>query len=102
MTARPVELQQCASKDVARKAHDLGVTPNELTSPAGNGPDSAKPIDKLLAVLGVDRTRRPFNEPALIEDLHRLCVMCDHKLQCAHELAAGTAAAHYGSYCPTA
>jgi hypothetical protein len=94
------ELQQCEPEEVARIAHDLSLAPNELTLLARKAPDSASAMDELLAALGVDRTQRPFNEPALIRDLQRLCSVCEHKHQCAHELAAGTAAAHYRAYCP--
>ena len=69
---------------------------------SARNPDSTAPMDKLLTALGVDRTQRPFNEPALIRDLERLCAVCDHTQRCAHELAAGAAAVHYRAYCPTA
>jgi hypothetical protein len=69
---------------------------------SARSPDSVAPMDKLLTALGVDRARRPFDEPALIRDLQDLCTVCDHTQQCAHELAAGTAAQHYRTYCPTA
>jgi hypothetical protein len=69
---------------------------------SAQSPDSAAPMDELLTALGVDRTQRPFNEPALILDLKRLCAVCEHTQQCVHELAAGTAAEHYRAYCPTA
>jgi hypothetical protein len=96
------ELEQCEPGEVARIAHDLSVTPNELKVLARKGPNSASEMDQLLAALGVDRSQRPFNEPALIQDMQRLCSVCESKRQCADELAAETAAAHYRAYCPNA
>jgi hypothetical protein len=94
------ELDQCEPSEVAQIAHDLSVTPEELKVLAGKSPASA--IDQLLAALGVDRPRRPFSEPALVRDLQRLCSACVFKRQCGRELATGTAAAHYRTYCPNA
>jgi hypothetical protein len=94
------ELDQCEPSEVAQIAHDLSVTPEELKVLAGKSPASA--IDQLLAALGVDRSRRPFSEPALVRDLQGLCSACVFKRQCGRELATGTAAAHYRTYCPNA
>jgi hypothetical protein len=96
------EFQQCWPEEVARIAHDLNLTPNELTVLASKRLDSAAFLDGLLAAIGVDRNKRPFNEPALIRDMQRLCVVCDRQRRCGQELDAGTAAAHYRSYCPNA
>jgi hypothetical protein len=96
------EFQQCGPEEVARIAHDLNLTPNELTILASKRLDSAAFLDGLLAAIGVDRNKQPFNEPALIRDMQRLCVVCDHKRRCGQELDAGTAAGHYRSYCPNA
>ena len=42
------------------------------------------------------------DEAAIVRDLERVCSLCNHKRQCARELAAGTAAQHYDDYCPNA
>jgi Family of unknown function (DUF6455) len=96
------ELAQREPGEVERMAHDLKLTPRELVALAGHRLDSAAYLDGLLAAIGVDRTKRPFNEPALIRDMQRLCVMCDQQRRCGQELDAGTAAARYPSYCPNA
>jgi hypothetical protein len=96
------ELAQCEPGEVAQIAHDLSVTPKDLMVLAGKSPDSASALDRLLAALGVDRSRRPFSEPGLVRDLQRLCSVCEFKRQCGHELAAGTAVANCRGYCPNA
>jgi hypothetical protein len=82
------ELQQCASE-------------NGKTSPAGKSPDAAALLDNMLAALGVDRTRRPFNEPALILDLQRLCTICDRKHLCVPAFTARGGGKHYREFCPS-
>ena len=41
-------------------------------------------------------------EPLVMRDLQRLCTTCGDKGRCAHELADGTAAAHFHEFCPNA
>ena len=37
-----------------------------------------------------------------MRDLERVCALCEHKRQCAHELSAGKAAEDYPEFCPNA
>lgn len=94
------ELQQCGAEEVARIAHDLNVTPGELANLAGKGGGSALLLDKMLVALGVDPENKNVKDPRMMRDLQRLCFACDHKTQCRHELAAGTAKEHYHEFCP--
>lgn len=96
------EFRRCDSEEVARIARELNVSPRELGDLAGKGPESAALLGKMLLALGIDPESRPLKDPLLMRDLQRLCVACDHKRQCAHELAAGTAAEHYREFCPNA
>ena len=96
------ELQRCGEEEVARIAHELSVSPAELASLAGKSPNSALLLDKMLVALGVDRENKHVKDPRMMRDLQRLCFVCDHKAQCAHDLAAGTAKEHYHEYCPNA
>jgi transcriptional regulator with XRE-family HTH domain len=96
------ELARCGSDEVARAAHDLGVSPRELVHLASKGPHAADLLQKLLNALGVDPKALAFEDPATMRDLQRLCITCGHKNQCEHELAAGTAAQNYKSFCPNA
>lgn len=96
------ELRQCGTEEVARIAHDLNVTPGELATLAGKGENAAALLDKMLAALGVDRESKHVQDPRMMRDLQRLCFSCNHKQQCGHELAAGTAKEHYRAFCPNA
>lgn len=96
------EFKQCGRDEVARIAHDLGVTPDQLAEVAGKGPDSAALLGKMLVALGVDAKRVADGEPGVMRDLQRLCASCATRRQCLHEFAAGTAAEHYHEFCPNA
>lgn len=96
------ELNEVGSDEVARIAHDLNVSPRELAALVGKGPNSAALLDKMLTALGVDRENKYIKDLRLVRDLQRLCFGCDHKRQCAHALAAGTAKEHYREFCPNA
>jgi hypothetical protein len=96
------ELARCGPEEVARAAHDLGVSPRERVRLASKGPHAADELPKLLLALGVDPKKLASDDPALMRDLQRLCITCGHKKRCEHELGAGTAAQNYRSYCPNA
>lgn len=87
---------------VARVAQDIGLSSSELVRLATEGPQAADQLPKLLVALGVDPDQFDSANPAVTRDLQRLCIMCAHKSQCEHELAAGTAAENYESFCPNA
>jgi hypothetical protein len=38
----------------------------------------------------------------VLEELRRMCATCEHKPECARDLAAGTAATNFYAYCPNA
>jgi hypothetical protein len=60
----------------------------------------ADQLAKLLLALGVDPKQLASENSAMMRDLQRVCIVCGHKQRCEHDLAAGTAAQRYGSYCP--
>lgn len=91
---------QCSPDEVAKIAHDIGVTQDELVSLAGKTPDSAQVLDRLLRALGVERVAH--QDEAVMNDLKRLCIFCGEKQRCQHELAAGSAVEHFRQYCPNA
>lgn len=96
------EFQRCSPDEVRQIAKDLSVPLDELRSLASKGPDSAALLEKLLLALRVDPEVLMKADPATMRDMQRLCVNCQQKRRCRHELAAGTAAEHYRSYCPNA
>lgn len=73
---------------MGRVAHDPSLRTNALTWLAGKSPDLADFLEGLLAEIGVDRTKRPFNEPALIHDMQRQAV-ADVGTGCGESSAGG-------------
>ncbi len=96
------ELAHCRPEEVARIAHDLGLSSQELELFVNKGSDAADELPKLLRALGVDPQRLASSNPGKMRDLQRLCITCGDKGQCRHDLAAGTAASRYRDYCPNA
>jgi len=97
------ELARCGADEVARVAHDLGMSSDELRSLARKGPHAADQLPRLLHALGVDPHELASVDPATMRSLERVCITCGHKDQCEHDLAAGTAArGNYKDYCPNA
>ena len=95
-------LGRCDSAEVLQIASDLGVTPGELRQLSTKGPGSADLLLKMLVAPGVDPKAVSEKEPLVMRDLQRLCTTCAEKSRCAHELADGTAPAHFHEFCPNA
>ncbi len=102
LTALRDEFRNCSADDVMQIARDLRVPVNELRSIAAKGPGAAALLEKMLRALCVDPEALANFQPATMRDLQRLCVNCSQKKRCQQELADGTAAAHFHSYCPNA
>ena len=96
------EFEQCGPDDVKMMANDLGVPLGELREIASQGPGGADLLGKMLVALKVDPNEIAKANPGVMRDLQRLCVNCGDKKRCQHELADGTAAAHFHEYCPNA
>ena len=96
------ELGRCSPEDVRQIANDLGITVGELCTISAKNPHAADLMVKMLTALAVDPETLAKSDPATMRDLQRLCVSCGHKSRCAHELAEGTAAEHFHSFCPNA
>jgi uncharacterized protein DUF6455 len=96
------ELTRCGCEEVARIAHEFGLSSADLNELVRRGPDSATRLPQMLAALGIDGAAVSRDEPAVMRDLERLCSMCEHKRECSNELAAGRAKASYHEFCPNA
>jgi len=95
------ELANCAPDEVARIAHDVGLTAAELRKLERNGADPLL-LPRMLEALKIDATELARTEPAAYRDLQRVCALCDAKRRCASELAAGDAPQTFESFCPNA
>jgi len=92
----------CDSAEYAQIARDLNVSTGELDELVRRGPHAADALPKMLAALDIDQHAIERVEPMVVRDMERVCSVCEHKRQCARELAAGKAAAHYADFCPNA
>ncbi len=93
---------QCTVDEVQRIAKDLRMSPGELRAIARKEPGAADLVQKMLVALGVAPESLMKRDPAIMQDLQRLCVSCSHKSRCQHELAIGEAAERFHEFCPNA
>ena len=99
------ELKEMREMDAAnfnQIAGDLRISSADLEALVRQGPHAADELPKMLQALGIDQKALARTEPFVLRDMERVCSLCNHKRQCDRDLAAGTAAAHYGEYCGNA
>jgi len=96
------EIRQLDRTDFDRIAGDLRILSNDLDQLVRQGPHAADELPKMLKALGIDEGDLARTEPLVLRDMERVCAVCQHKRQCDHDLAAGTAAAQYEDYCANA
>ena len=96
------ELARCEADEVARMAHDIGLSPDELVSLVKKGPHAADELPRLLRALGVDPQELASCDPGTMRSLEYICTTCGHKDQCRHDLAIGATPRGYHDYCPNA
>ena len=56
----------------------------------------------MLEALGIDGESLARTDPLMVRDMQRVCAMCRDKAQFDADLADGTAAEHFKSYCSNA
>lgn len=96
------ELTVASPEEVVRIAHELGVRPPELAQAASGWPEAAALLRRMLIALGIDPDAPTLKDHAVVSELQRLCASCEHKAECANDLAQGTAAENFYAYCPNA
>ncbi len=93
-------LETCGRGEVARVAHDLSLTPNELRALARKGPDAASLLYRRMADLGLDRDALARAEPRMLRDMQKECSLCGSKGRCRHDRARGADPSAWHDYCP--
>jgi hypothetical protein len=96
------EVRQLDRSDFNRIASDLRVSPDDLEELVRHGPHASDEMPKMLEQLGIDHEQLGRTLPLLVRDMERVCALCKDKTQCHRDLAGGTAAENYQSYCPNA
>ena len=99
MTAPPLEME-VGRNEAARIAADAGLTVPELDSVRHMGTEAAYPMYRRLASLGLDEQEIVRAEPAVLQDLQRVCSLCADKSECRHELKQDPNDTTWQTYCP--
>lgn len=96
------DLSQCDPQEIESIARDIGLSVPELARAVAGSNGSTTELTRLLGVLAVDTKALSAAEPAVMQDLSRLCANCGDKRRCNHDLEVGVAAETYHDYCPNA
>jgi transcriptional regulator with XRE-family HTH domain len=92
------EMRQLTVTDFCRIANDLRLSPAALEELVRHG-HTADELQRLLGALGISAQDLLRIEPMVVQDMERVCALCEHKRQCDRDLASGASAEHYQEYC---
>jgi hypothetical protein len=96
------ELVQSLRQESVRAAHAFAAQTAALVQSVPGWPQAAILLRRMLIALGIDPDSAALKDHAAISELQRSCAACEHKSECAHDLAEGTAARNFYVYCPNA
>ena len=96
------ELVQSLRQESARAAEAFAAQTAALMRCVPGWPQAAILLRRMLVALGLDPDSPALKDHAAIGELQRACAACDHKPECAQDLADGTAAKNFYAYCPNA
>jgi hypothetical protein len=96
------EMCQFDAAEFGRIAHDLGVTSSDLDELVRQGPHKLEELPHLLKSVGIDEQSIARAQPLVLRDMERVCALCRHKKECDHDIADGSLADHYETYCGNA
>jgi hypothetical protein len=94
------ELTCGAEGEVERIARDIGVPASELRKLARLGPEAANLLPIRMEALGLERKDIAQKEPQTLQDLERVCALCESHKQCARDLANKASDQAWEDYCP--
>ena len=60
---------------------------------------TADELPRLLEALGISAQDVARVEPMVVQDMERVCALCESKRECDRDLASGASAEHYQEYC---
>jgi len=79
-------------------ANDLQLSPADLEELVRRAP-TADELPRLLEALGISAQDVARVEPMVVQDMERVCALCESKRECDRDLASGASAEHYQEYC---
>ncbi len=98
--AARAELNRLDPETAAAIARDVGASRDELRALAGKWPDSADLLSRRMIALHLDPKQIARAQPAVSNDLKKLCSLCFEKRHCAHDLDSGATDTAWRHYCP--
>lgn len=96
------ELNRLDEGELARIAHDMGLSSGEFVAVNEGNPDVAERLPRLMGFLHLDPAEVTRAHPEVFRDLQRVCTKCGSTGKCVRDLADGTAVKKWESYCPNA
>ena len=93
------ELICCGKDEAERMAHDLGLPVSELRRLAEHGPEAADLLARRMAEFNLDKNEAAAVVPRTLQDLQRVCTMCESHRQCARDLGRDPADQAWQDYC---
>ena len=96
------ELDTCGREEIERIAHDMGMSAAELRALASRGPDASDLLLQRMTALHLDPKEFAHTNGRLLQDLQRICTLCDSHRRCAKDLARDSCDAVWEQYCPNA
>lgn len=94
------ELACCGDEEVERMARDFRMSGPEFIAVASRGSGAADLLLQRMAALDLDRDEVARVQPRALQDLQRVCIMCDGHRRCARDLARDLGTAAWKDYCP--
>jgi hypothetical protein len=71
-----------------------------FVSSRSNGPEAADLLARRMAELNLDKNEVAAVVPRTLQDLQRVCTMCESHRQCARDLGRDPAGRAWEDYCP--
>jgi hypothetical protein len=96
------ELRCCAEDEIARMAQDAGVSVTEFRKLSRLGPEAADLLLRRMEALNLDPKEVSQTERRTLQDLQRVCAMCESHRRCARDLAHDSENPVWEDYCPNA
>ncbi len=94
------EIRHLDRAEFDRIAADLEISSADLDELVRHGEHAADELPLLLNALNIDEGMLERTHPLVLRDMERVCTLCGHKARCDRDLAAGTSAENFSSYCP--
>lgn len=96
------EFAQLPPQELSVIAQDMGVSVHDLRAIAASGRDGSAQLLKRMGILRLDPAAIAYRHPAVMQDLERVCALCDSRRHCRSDLRRDPTDPVWESYCPNA